>query len=46
MTGHDAYAPCELTDLTNAGFDYWALGHVHERRVLSRTPWIVYPGNT
>lgn len=45
-TGHDAYAPCELTDLTNAGFDYWALGHVHERRVLSRSPWIVYPGNT
>lgn len=45
-TGHDAYAPCELTDLTNAGYDYWALGHVHERRVLSRAPWIVYPGNT
>jgi exonuclease SbcD len=45
-TGHDAYAPCELTDLTNAGYDYWALGHVHERRVLSRFPWIVYPGNT
>ena len=45
-TGHDAYAPCELTDLTSAGYDYWALGHVHERRLLSRAPWIVYPGNT
>lgn len=45
-TGHDAYAPCELTDLTNSSYDYWALGHVHERRVLSRTPWVVYPGNT
>jgi exonuclease SbcD len=45
-TGHDAYAPCELTDLTSAGYDYWALGHVHERRILSRSPWIVYPGNT
>lgn len=45
-TGHDAYAPCELTDLVKPGYDYWALGHVHERRVLSRSPWIVYPGNT
>jgi DNA repair protein SbcD/Mre11 len=45
-TGHDPYAPCNLDDLVNAGYDYWALGHVHERRVLSRSPWIVYPGNT
>jgi len=45
-TGHDPYAPCELDDLANAGYHYWALGHAHERRVLCRSPWIVYPGNT
>jgi DNA repair protein SbcD/Mre11 len=45
-TGHDPYAPCALDDLITAGYNYWALGHVHERRILSRSPWIVYPGNT
>ena len=29
--GHDNYAPCSLADLTAAGFDYWALGHIHLR---------------
>ena len=24
--------------------DYWALGHVHSRRVLSEKPWVVYSG--
>jgi DNA repair protein SbcD/Mre11 len=45
-TGHDPYAPCSLDDLITAGYNYWALGHVHERRILSRSPWVVYPGNT
>jgi exonuclease SbcD len=31
--------------LTAAGFDYWALGHVHDRRVLHEYPHVVYPGN-
>ncbi len=44
-TGHEPYAPCELADLVGAGFDYWALGHVHERAVLHEDPWVVYPGN-
>lgn len=42
---HAPYAPCTLEQLQKAGFDYWALGHVHERGILSKTPWIVYPGN-
>jgi len=43
---HAPYAPCSLEDLTRAGMDYWALGHVHRHHVLrSRAPWIVYPGN-
>jgi exonuclease SbcD len=42
---HDNYAPCRLPELTAAGFDYWALGHVHDRRVLHEYPHVVYPGN-
>ena len=44
-SGHDTYAPCSLRDLTDKGYDYWALGHVHQPQVLSRDPWVVFPGN-
>lgn len=43
--GHDNYAPARLSDLTARPFDYWALGHIHHRAVLSEAPWVVYPGN-
>lgn len=43
--GHDTYAPCSLRDLLDKGYDYWALGHVHQPQVLSRDPWVVFPGN-
>ena len=43
--GHDTYAPCSLQDLTDKGYDYWALGHVHQPQVLARDPWVVFPGN-
>lgn len=43
---HEPYAPCEISDLVNTGIDYWALGHVHEKKVLCRDPYVVYPGNT
>ena len=42
--GHDVYAPCSVTDLAQMGFDYWALGHVHRRKVHAQDPWIVMPG--
>lgn len=44
--GHDDYAPCALADLAAKGYQYWALGHVHQPQVVSRDPWVVYPGNT
>ncbi|MCI0409979.1 MAG: DNA repair exonuclease, partial [Acidobacteria bacterium] len=44
-TGHENYAPCTLDDLRSADMDYWALGHIHTRSVLSESPWVVYPGN-
>lgn len=43
--GHAPYAPCTLEQLQNKGYDYWALGHVHGREVLSQSPWVVFPGN-
>ena len=45
-TGHADYSPCTLDDLRRPGYHYWALGHVHGRRVLGEgEPWVVYPGN-
>jgi len=43
--GHDGYAPCSVDDLRRFGYDYWALGHVHSAEIVSRDPWVVYPGN-
>jgi len=42
---HERYAPCTLETLRAKQYDYWALGHVHNRAVLSEAPWIVYSGN-
>jgi DNA repair exonuclease SbcCD nuclease subunit len=43
--GHERYAPTSLDTMRAKGYDYWALGHVHAREVLSKEPWIVFPGN-
>lgn len=48
LEGYDAharYAPCTLAELRQKGYDYWALGHVHEHAILDREPWVVFPGN-
>jgi DNA repair exonuclease SbcCD nuclease subunit len=42
---HETYAPCRVADLAVKGYDYWALGHIHARRVLAERPWVVFPGN-
>jgi DNA repair exonuclease SbcCD nuclease subunit len=43
----ERYAPCSLDDLRAGGLDAWALGHVHERAVLSgQNPFALYSGNT
>ena len=43
---HELYAPCTLDDLSATGMDYWALGHVHTRKVFpGRGQKVVYPGN-
>ncbi|MGK5092261.1 DNA repair exonuclease [Deltaproteobacteria bacterium TL4] len=44
--GHEPYAPCDLEELLEVGMNYWALGHVHEKKVLHENPYVVYSGNT
>ncbi len=45
--GHAKYSPCSSEDLARAGMDYWALGHVHTRRVFQAgDAWAAYSGNT
>jgi DNA repair protein SbcD/Mre11 len=48
--GHDKYAPCTLDDLAARGYEYWALGHIHQRDWLPRrlengAAPVVFPGN-
>ena len=43
--GHEPYAPCTLEGLRAKGYDYWALGHVHQFEVLSEDPPVVFSGN-
>jgi DNA repair protein SbcD/Mre11 len=48
LAGHPAhapYAPCSLDELRAKGYDYWALGHVHEYQIVYEKPWVVFPGN-
>ena len=42
---HGPYAPSKVDHLRQAGFHYWALGHVHRRQAVSDDPPIHYPGN-
>lgn len=44
-SSHSRYAPFLLSELQQKEFDYWALGHIHKREVLSENPPIIYPGN-
>ena len=44
--GHDHYAPCTPDDLRRKEYQYWALGHIHQRDDSThRDPAIVFPGN-
>jgi DNA repair exonuclease SbcCD nuclease subunit len=42
---HARYAPCRIADLSAKGYQYWALGHIHQRAIRHRDPAVVYPGN-
>lgn len=40
------YSPCRSTEMVGRNIDYWALGHKHNAQIISKDPYIVYPGNT
>ena len=42
--GHDPYAPCSLAELQATGFQYWALGHIHQRAAHPGKTNVVMPG--
>jgi len=42
--GHAPYAPCKLDELRSRGYQYWALGHVHQSEVVCEDPFVVFPG--
>jgi DNA repair protein SbcD/Mre11 len=42
---HASYAPCSLAELHAKGYQYWALGHVHEYAIWQGESTVVFPGN-
>ena len=44
LAHEQGYAPFKLSELVAKDYDYWALGHIHQRQVLQREPLIIYPG--
>jgi len=44
-TAHANYAPCSIAELEARGYQYWALGHVHEHRVWRGASTVAFPGN-
>jgi DNA repair exonuclease SbcCD nuclease subunit len=43
---HDTYAPCRPDDLSGCGYEYFALGHIHEQRVVCDGPHVAaFSGN-
>ena len=44
-SAHANYAPCTIAELEARGYQYWALGHVHEHRIWRGTSTIAFPGN-
>jgi DNA repair protein SbcD/Mre11 len=42
---HANYAPCSLAQLQAHGYQYWALGHVHEYQVWHADVVVAFPGN-
>ena len=39
------YAPFSVSELRTKNYDYWALGHIHQREKLSDSPPVYYSGN-
>ena len=42
--GHAPYAPTTVAALQAKGYDYWALGHVHDFQLAGENPPVVFSG--
>lgn len=42
---HARYAPCSVAELEARGYQYWALGHVHEYWLKEGDVSVAFPGN-
>ena len=42
--GHDTYAPSNINELQQVGYDYWALGHIHKQSCHTGVTTVVMPG--
>lgn len=42
---HDPYAACQVSDLLEHNYQYWALGHIHKQQLLYEKPVVAYAGN-
>ncbi|MBM7615944.1 metallophosphoesterase family protein [Alkaliphilus hydrothermalis] len=42
---HDRYLPCTKEDLLEKGYDFWALGHIHQYQEIGEATNIYYSGN-
>jgi DNA repair exonuclease SbcCD nuclease subunit len=45
-SNHANYAPAGVNELVARGYEYFALGHVHKRTIVSEHPFIAYSGNS
>ncbi len=44
-SNHEKYLPSSKEELEKKNYDYWALGHIHKRQIVSQDANIYYPGN-
>lgn len=42
---HASYAKCSIDELRNKGYQYMALGHIHQHAIYSESPYVVMPGS-
>lgn len=44
--GSNLYGSFSVDAAKFKGYDYWALGHIHQPTVVQEDPFIIYPGST
>jgi DNA repair exonuclease SbcCD nuclease subunit len=45
-SSHATYAPTTVDILRDKAYQYWALGHVHDRQLICETPRVMFSGNS